>query len=73
MYRELKKEIANKDPVMKRIMTAPGVGLGIAAAFRATIDDPHRFRIGEHVASCKGLVPSVYQSGEVEVKGQTYH
>lgn len=50
--------------------TIPGVGPATAAAYVATIDDPHRFPNGEKVASYIGLTPSVYQSGETEYRGR---
>jgi len=35
----------------------------------ATIDDPHRFRLSDQVSAYIGLVPSVEQSGELELHG----
>ena len=68
MYKTLAKLVSKKAEV-KMLLTIPGVGPATAAAFVATIDDPKRFPGGEHVASYLGLVPSVYQSGEIEIKG----
>jgi transposase len=59
-----------KDPVIRRLRTVPGVGPQVSAAFRATIDDPGRFRRGEEVADYVGLAPRVYQSGETEYRGR---
>lgn len=70
MYQALSRKVSRKDPDIRRLMTVPGVGPATAAAFVATIDDPRRFSSGEHVASYLGLVPSIYQSGEVEIKGK---
>lgn len=70
MYKDLNKKVAKNNPDVKRLMTVPGVGPATAAAFVATIDDPRRFPSGEQVASYLGLVPSVYQSGDVEIKGR---
>jgi len=70
MYRELDRQISRKNPAIKRLITVPGVGPVTATAFIATIDDPRRFSSGEQVSSYLGLVPSVYQSGDFEVKGR---
>ena len=69
MYKALGK-LVSKNVEVKRLLSVPGVGPATAAAFVATIDDPKRFASGEQVASYLGLVPSVYQSGEVEVRGR---
>ena len=46
-------------------MTAPGVGLIVAAAFISVIDDAHRFRRAHEVEAYLGLVPGEYSSGSV--------
>ncbi len=42
------------DPICRRLMTAPGVGVVVALTYRATIDQPQRFvhsrAVGAHVA-----------------------
>lgn len=70
MYKALNRQVARKNADIRRLMTVPGVGPATAAAFVATIDDPHRFPTGEQVASYLGLVPAVYQSGSTEIKGR---
>jgi transposase len=60
---------ATEGSVARRLMTVPGVGPLTATAYVATIDDPTRFRSSDQVAAYLGLVPSVAQSGEVEVHG----
>jgi transposase len=70
MYRTLNRQIAKKNKDIQHLMTVPGVGPATAAAFVATIDTPQRFKSSEQVASYLGLVPSVYQSGETEIKGR---
>jgi transposase len=70
MYKALDRKTARENPKIKRLMTVPGVGPATAAAFVATIDDPRRFPSGEQVASYIGLVPSIYQSGGIEIKGR---
>lgn len=69
MYRRLDKETRAEGPA-KLLRTAPGVGAATAAAFVATIDNPHRFADGEKLASYLGLVPSIYQSGGTEYRGR---
>lgn len=69
MYRRLEKETRVEGPA-KLLKTAHGVGAATAAAFVATIDDPHRFTDGEKLASYLGLVPSIYQSGGTEYRGR---
>src|SRR6478736_8448891 len=54
------------DNVARRLMTIPGVGVVIALAYTAVIDDPARFRRSVAVGAYLGLTPRRYQSGEVE-------
>jgi transposase len=50
-------------------MTIPGVGPIISLAYKATIDDPARFRSSRAVPAHLGLTPRVYQSGEMDRSG----
>ena len=50
-------------------MTISGVGPIVSLAFKATIDDPKRFRNSKAVAAHLGLTPRVYQSGELDRSG----
>ena len=59
-----------QDEISAYLESAPGVGPLISTAYRATIDDPHRFRRGDEVGDYLGLAPRVYQSGEVEYRGR---
>jgi transposase len=68
MRRRMVREVS-QDSVVRRLMTVPGVGPLTANAYVATIDDPKRFRSSDQVAAYLGLVPSVAQSGELEVHG----
>lgn len=52
------------------LMSVPGVGPIVSAAYVATIDDPSRFRRSDQVASYLGLVPRVHQSGQTEYRGR---
>lgn len=57
------------DPVCKLFRTIPGVGPLTALAFKATIDDPKRFKRSKLVPAHLGLTPRVYQSGEIDRSG----
>ena len=61
---------ARRDPVTRRLMTLPGVGAITALAFRATIDDPRRFRNARTVGAYLGLTPRRYASGEINRMGR---
>jgi transposase len=56
------------EPTCRRLMTVPGVGPLTALAFRATIDQPDRFRKSRDVGAHLGLTPRRYQSGETDVQ-----
>jgi len=61
--------IARDEPVCRRLMGVPGVGPLTALAFRATIDEPGRFKRSRDVGAHLGLTPKRYQSGETDVQG----
>ena len=58
------------EPTCRRLMTVPGVGPLTALAFRATIDQPGRFRRSRDVGAHLGLTPRRYQYGETDVQGR---
>jgi transposase len=58
------------EPTCRRLMTVPGVGPLTALAFRATIDQPDRFRRSRDVGAHLGLTPRRYQSGETDIQGR---
>ena len=58
------------EPTCRRLMAVPGVGPLTALAFRATIDQPDRFRRSRDVGAHLGLTPRRYQSGETDVQGR---
>ena len=58
------------EPTCRRLMMVPGVGPLTALAFRATIDQPNRFRKSRDVGAHLGLTPRRYQSGETDVQGR---
>lgn len=61
---------AKQDAVCRRLMSAPGIGPLTAAAYQATIDDSSRFQHSDQVGAYLGLVPSVYQSGDIDYRGR---
>jgi transposase len=60
---------AKGDPAARHLMTVPGVGVVVALAYTAVIDDPMRFRRSASVGAYLGLTPRRYQSGEVDHGG----
>ena len=61
---------ARADETIRRLMSAPGVGVVTALAFRHTIDDPARFRSAQAVGAYLGLTPRRKQSGELDFNGR---
>jgi transposase len=57
------------DPVCRRLMTAPGVGVVVALTYRATVDQPQRFVHSRAVGAHVGLTPRRHQSGEIDYAG----
>jgi transposase len=58
------------DSICRRLMTMPGIGPVTALTYRATIDDPKRFRRSRSVGAYLGLTPRRYQSGQVDRVGR---
>jgi transposase len=71
-------ELCETEPVVKLLMTAPGVGPTIAASFVSVVDDAKRFHSSHQVESYLGLVPSEDSSGgrrrlgAISKKGNSY-
>lgn len=63
------EELGRTDPVVRRLMTAPGVGPVTALAFVAALDEVSRFPGAHQVEAYLGLVPSEYSSGERQHRG----
>lgn len=66
---EALKQQSRRDPQVKLLMTAPGVGPVVAMCFLLAIRDVGRFKSSRQVASYFGLVPSLYQSGKTNRRG----
>jgi len=60
---------ALQDPVIRRLMTLPGVDMTVASGVAASIGDIRRFAAPAKLVGYLGLNPSVRQSGE----GPAYH
>jgi transposase len=63
-------QVAEQDPICRRLMTAPGVGPLTALEYRATIDDPARFARSRTVGAHLGLTPRSFDSAEVRRHGR---
>src|SRR5262245_13481803 len=63
-------KLARHDVQVRRFMTAPGVGPITALCFKATIDDPTRFRRSRSVGAYVGLTTRRHASGEVDWSGR---
>jgi transposase len=61
--------IARADQIVKRLMTAPGVGVLVGLAYISVIDDPKRFAKSSSVGAYIGLTPRRFQSGEDDYTG----
>jgi transposase len=63
-------KLGRYDAQVRRFMTAPGVGPITALCFKATIDDPTRFKRSRSVGAYVGLTTRRYASGEVDWSGR---
>jgi transposase len=58
------------DPVVRRLMTAPGIGPITALTYRATVDDIGRFKDAGRASAFFGLVLHENSSGERQRRGR---
>jgi transposase len=63
-YDRLLRRAAKTNEVVRRFMTAPGVGTLNALGYYAVIDTPERFRRSADVPAALGLTPRIDNSGE---------
>jgi transposase len=63
-------KLAREDAQVRRFMTVPGVGAITALSFKATIDDPTRFKRSRSVGAYVGLTTRRHASGEVDWSGR---
>ena len=60
---------ASRFPEVARLETLPGIGHILAAVIWSEIGDLNRFSSADALVNYTGLVPSLYESGEVSVSG----
>ena len=63
------RQLAQDDPVCRRLMSMPGIGAVVALTYRSAVDDPYRFTSSKKVGPWVGMTPSRNQSGERDVSG----
>jgi transposase len=61
---------ARQDDAVRRLMTAPGVGVLVALTYVGVIGDPYRFTHSSSVGAYLGLTPRRFQSGETDDTGR---
>jgi len=63
-------KLARYDAQVRRFMTVPGIGPITALCFKATIDDPARFKRSRSVGAYVGLTTRRHASGEIDWTGR---
>jgi transposase len=63
-------KLARYDAQVRRFMTVPGVGPITALCFKATIDDPTRFKRSRSVGAYVGLTTRRHASGQIDWTGR---
>jgi transposase len=63
-------QMANADPVCRRLTTAPGIGPLTALIFRSAVDQPRRFAKSRLIGVHFGLTSRTFQSGGSSVQGR---
>jgi transposase len=61
--------IARQDQAVRRLMTAPGVGVPVALPYASVVDAPERFAKSSSVGAYIGLTPRRHQPGEADYTG----
>ncbi|MGI9385822.1 MAG: IS110 family transposase [Methyloligellaceae bacterium] len=64
------RTLARNDAQTRLFMTVPGVGPMTALSFKATIDDPMRFKRSRSVGAYVGLTARRFASGEIDWTGR---
>ena len=64
------QQLARRDPVCRRLMTVPGVGVVVALTYRTGVDAPERFSKSRDVGAHFGLTPKRYSSGQTDYDGR---
>ena len=60
---------ATRDPIVRRLMTTPGIGVIVALTFRAFVDEVSRFHTAGQVSAAIGIVPREDSSAERRHRG----
>ena len=63
-------KLARHDVQVRRFMTVPGIGPITALCFKATVDDPTRFKRSRSVGAYVGLTTRRHASGEIDWTGR---
>src|SRR5262245_30676568 len=63
-------KLARHDSQVRRFMTVPGIGPITALCFKATIDEPTRFKRSRSVGAYVGLTTRRHSSGEIDWTGR---
>lgn len=63
-------KLVKEDELIKRLMTAPGVGQLTAITYKVVIDNPHRFKKPRLVGAYLGMCPKQYSSGKTKRMGR---
>src|SRR5262245_25169311 len=63
-------QLARNDAQVRSFMTVPGIGAVTALCYRATIDEPSRFKRSRSVGAYVGLTARRYASGEIDWTGR---
>jgi transposase len=61
--------MARANPVVRLLMSAPGVGPIVGLTYASGLDDPGRFKSSKAVGAHFGMTPRKYQSGETDYTG----
>jgi transposase len=69
LHRKLVNQVRT-DTICRRLMTTPGVGVVVAASFKAGVDAPERFSRSCNVGAHFGLTSRRYASGEMDRMGR---
>jgi len=63
-------QLARRDPICRRLMTVPGVGVIVALTYVTAVDAPERFKRSRDVGAHFGLTPRRYSSGQIDYDGR---
>src|SRR5215469_10161069 len=63
-------KLSRHDAQIRRFVTVPGIGPITAFSFKATIDDPARFKRSRSVGAYIGLTSRRHASGEIDWSGR---